>query len=193
MGREKELYPGDICWHFKGNLYQVAAVAEDSETGESMVVYQALYGNYKVYVRPYSMFMEELDPEGYPDAAQKHRFERVNMNSGQEQPCNTPERISGRDTGIPGQQSMDEGMVCREGADQEPAKQEDLIAFLDAGNCRDKLDILVGMEKHLDEHILNSIAVSLDLAITEDGFEDRLEGVKDYLKTRIRFEDVRLR
>lgn len=187
MGREKELYPGDICRHFKGNLYQVAALAEDSETGESMVVYQALYGNFKVYVRPYSMFTEELDPEGYPDAAQKHRFERVTMNSGQEQPCNASERIYSRDTGIPGQ-NIDENVVCREGAGQ-----GDLIAFLDAGNCRDKLDILVGMEKHLDEHILNSIAVSLDLAITEDGFEDRLEGVKDYLKARIRFEDVRLR
>ena len=54
--------------HFKGNEYEVLALAKHSETGEEMVVYRALYGEKAVWVRPAAMWNEQVERDGivYP-------------------------------------------------------------------------------------------------------------------------------
>ena len=60
----QEIQPG-LWKHFKGNLYRVMYVALHSETGEEMVVYQALYGQRGMWVRPASMWLEHVKRDGY--------------------------------------------------------------------------------------------------------------------------------
>jgi hypothetical protein len=58
-----KLAPG-IYKHYKGNLYEVIGVAQHSETEEMMAVYKTLYGDFSLWVRPLTMFMETLKIEG---------------------------------------------------------------------------------------------------------------------------------
>lgn len=77
----REVLIGRIYRHFKGDHYLVEALARDSETGEDMVVYRKLYGDGGLWVRPLSMFLEEVDRLKYPDCPQQHRFELVDVES----------------------------------------------------------------------------------------------------------------
>lgn len=59
-----ELKPG-LYRHFKGSEYRLLYVAKHSETLEPMVVYQALYGEMGIWVRPASMWNEHIDRDDY--------------------------------------------------------------------------------------------------------------------------------
>ena len=67
--------------HFKGDLYLVLDVAINSETNEEMVVYRALYGENKLYVRNKDMFLSEVDHNKYPNFKEKYRFTLQNIKS----------------------------------------------------------------------------------------------------------------
>lgn len=53
-----------IYRHYKGNFYRVIGAARHTETLEELVVYQSLYGDFGIWVRPLSMFLEEVEWEG---------------------------------------------------------------------------------------------------------------------------------
>lgn len=68
---------GDTVRHFKGKEYKVICIAEHTETGEDMVVYQAMYGEHKIWTRPLDMFSSAVDKKKYPDVEQEYRFEVI--------------------------------------------------------------------------------------------------------------------
>lgn len=73
----QQIEVGRVYRHFKGKLYLVLDLAHHSETGEQYVVYKALYGDCKTYIRPYLMFASGVDREKYPDVKQEFRFQLV--------------------------------------------------------------------------------------------------------------------
>lgn len=68
-----------IYKHYKGDLYMVEDIAYHSETEEKLVIYRALYGENTLWVRPYAIFVEEINKNG-----QKYRFELQNIQSKRE-------------------------------------------------------------------------------------------------------------
>ena len=77
----QELKLKRVYRHFKGDYYLTEDVARSSETGEEFVLYRKLYGDGGQWLRPLSMFLEEVDREKYPDAMQRYRFQLMDIDS----------------------------------------------------------------------------------------------------------------
>lgn len=173
--------PGEFYRHFKNKIYQIICLAHHSETDETLVVYQALYGDFKICARPLDMFISEVDHEKYPDVIQKYRFEKISREDAAAVSMDVKKEKS--DIGDDSIQS-----------DADSRRYSDVLdRFLDADNLNDKLNILEEIKNHPDTDILSAMAVSLDLNIGGGTPEEQYEQMVFGLKTRMRFENTRLR
>ena len=160
---------GQLYRHFKGMMYQIVGIAKHSETRETMVVYQALYGDYSLYVRPLVMFMSEVDHEKYPKITSTYRFTLVNK------------------------ELLNTSSMPIESHPEAKLVNQDLLAFLDAKDYEEKLEVLYRIKKRIDDRLMGDIEMSLDIPVGEGGIEQRLNIVRDNLLTMAKFETRRLR
>lgn len=214
--------PHEIYKHFKGNLYQITAIAEHTETGEALVVYQAMYGDFKTYARPLSMFTERVDRAKYPDAGQEFRFELQGPDAARQraesevEPGLKGSMMPGAEaqSGKPGEsarQRAESGKpseAARQKADVwVPAPKESggelteaeraldpmVLEFLDADSYEQRLNILAGLHHRITDEMITTMAIACDVEVDSGGTEERYEALKNCLMTLERYECQRIR
>lgn len=192
----------EIYRHFKGNLYQILNIATHSETKETLVIYQALYGDFGIYARPLDMFLSEVERAKYPDAKEKYRFTKINPTTNQLAPTyskpvssilnnsatvqantsNNSEQIITSDTA----EAVNEENVLQRA-------QELFIEFLDEDDFIKKRNILKAISGIATESMINNMAASLDLVASGTSRDSDIKMIDDYIRARIHFDGVRLR
>jgi len=192
---------GEFYRHFKDKLYQIVAIAEHSEDGQQLVIYQALYGDFKVYARPLEMFVSEVDHKKYPEVTQKYRFERVELApiakseetpivqavvepvvSDPDEEANEVMELQQKEQDVTEQTWMDE--AC-----PEPG----LLEFLDERDWDMKYNILVSLRDKMTDKLVDDLAVVLDVVIPDGPIDKRYEQLKICLRTRQKYENQHLR
>ncbi len=213
--------PQEMYRHFKGNIYQIRCLAKHSETGEMMVVYQAMYDTFQIYVRPLDMFMEEVDHAKYPDVKQKYRFELLQDIQDMEVNSAVRPQVSDR-VETPVQPQTETGTQSQTWMQAEPVVQsqnhepEDVVSqpkpyyetaesdeqvqidplvmeFLDADTYEQRLNILAALRHKITDDMINTMAVAVDLEIKDGSIEERYEELKSCLLTFEKYECNRLR
>lgn len=196
--------PHEIYKHFKGNLYQITAIAEHTETGEVLVVYQAMYGEFKTYARPLSMFVDRVDRKKYPDACQEFRFELQGPDAARQRVGSEPEEAAGQRAETEPLKSAERR---KEAAIPEPMPEEKdgeltegemaldplVLEFLDADSYEQRLNILAGLHHRITDAMITTMAIACDVEIEDGETQERYEALKNCLVTLERYECQRLR
>ncbi len=215
MERDRVPKPGQIYKHFKDKPYQIITIATHAETKEKMVVYQALYGDFKTYIRPLENFLSEVDRIKYPSVTQKYRFELI----GSREPdleLDKEDQISGGMKEVQTEQltaQADQQVQTEEQealkVQQEVSKEQEtpiteqplsegginnvLLQFLDAESYYKKLEVITSNRKYMNDRLINDIAVSLDCTVDEGPIDQRIQNLIICLQALCRFEDRRHR
>lgn len=198
--------PHEIYKHFKGNLYQITAVAEHTETGEQLVIYQALYGDFKTYARPLSMFTDRVDREKYPEAAQEFRFELQGADAERQRAESALSPDSGAEPGANAEPDSNAKATADSAVrmavsdrNQEECSEGELtldpmvLEFLDADEYEQRLNILAGLHHRITDEMITTMAIACDVEINEGDIEERYESLRACLLTRERYECNRIR
>lgn len=188
MEETRKVSQGEIYKHFKGGLYQVITIGEAVETGEGMVVYQALFGKFKIYVQPYEAFISKVERRESIDTKQIYCYELYDIRNQEEKEVTgkkQPEIIEDKTVAIDNEQHKKE--------EQENIPQQVFLAFLDAETYEEKLEFLSKMHVQLDDRLLNNIAAALDISLEQGTIEEKFETIKFHLSTYAKFECRRLR
>lgn len=179
--------PQEIYKHFKGKLYQIVTVAEHSETGELLVIYQALYGEFKIYARPLSMFISRVDREKYPETDQEFRFELQGEDAGRQtagrESCESRTDRTDKES----RTSQESETACEEGA-LDPL----VLEFLDADSYEQRLNILAALHHRMTDEMLTTMAIACDLEVKDGELEERYEALRGCLLTLEKYECNRL-
>lgn len=204
--------PQEIYRHFKGNLYQIVTIAEHSETGEKLVIYQAMYGDFKTYARELSMFTSRVDRVKYPQVTQEFRFELMGPNAErQHRECGAapaptvfqsapasataPVAPATAHVNAPASAPVAPAPAPTTGtsAPEQPDLDPLIVEFLDADTYEERLNILAAVHHRVTQDMITTMAVACDVEVGEGEVEERYSQLKKCLLTMEKFECNRMR
>lgn len=200
MEERKKPFTGEIYRHFKQKLYQIIAIAINEATEEEMVVYQALYGDYGIYVRTLKNFMEPVDRLKYKEAQQNFRFELVDKNdlinpeNKDESNVKKQEEVQARpDADLQHETVQNIDKRNNEVENEEEQANPKLLEFCEAETFAKKYELVKSFRGDLTDRMINDFAVVLDVVIPEGELDKRYEALLKCLQTFCKFEINRLR
>lgn len=165
---EKTPRPGEIFYLTNDKPYQIITLGIHKETCESMVIYQALFGDFKTFVLPLTKFMKEVQRE------EEQREVQTSDNK----------QLMAKD---------DASYISENEYSEAETVNNILLNFLDADTYSKKLEIITINLKAIDDKLINNMAASLDCTIEEGPLDQRVQELIYCLKQMSRFEDRRLR
>lgn len=164
--------PGEFYLDLKEKLYQIITIAEHLETGEILVIYQALYGKFQIYACPLKKFIDLVDSKEYPDIKQTYQFQLVGTEN--------------NDMVLKSQEQVEFAMKNK-------TSEEKMMAFFDADTMEEKYKILLDMRDDITDLMINNMAVVLDIVIEEGPLDQRYEELKTCVRTFQKYEIDRFR
>lgn len=170
---------GEFYLHFKGNLYQIVTIAKHTETQEDLVIYQALYGDYRIYARPLPMFMSEVDREKYPQSDQKYRFERTIL------------KEAGIESPLMRQPQKEPVQNKTETLAEESSEIQDmeiLFRFLDAKDLEERQNLLMQYRDQWTDSMLDSMGIAMDCILNGQSREEKYYELDKVIRTKLQYE-----
>lgn len=218
----QKIFPQQIYKDFKGRLYQILTLAEYTKTEQVFVIYQALYGEFKVYAQPYSEFISKVDKEKYPEAFQQYYFELQPVSSvsvikeekdsffmedlkkQNKDEIFIKEKKNFSEIEDLKKQNEDEIFIKEKKSfsEMEDLKKENeeelqldplVLQFLDADSYEQRLNILAGLHHRITDDMITTMSIACDLEVGEGELEERYENLKNCLLMMQRYECNRLR
>lgn len=168
---ERKILPGTIYTGSEDRQkYQVVTLAEEKATGRELVVYQTLFEPFTTYAEPLEVFLQLLENRESTKMAGKCEIPVEQF---------FPEEKAEEDGKEPAEQSTVDG---------EPDIHPMFRRFLDAKGHAERIEILKGMRDVVDNTMINSIAVILDMEIKEGPIGERYDELMECMHMKHRYE-----
>lgn len=198
--------PGEFYRDIENRLYQIITMAKHTETGEELVVYQALYGVYPITAAPLLLFNRRVDETEHPRAEQEYWFEPVKFLTGKRtgnkdfSPEEEPEEYFDEEgdafEDVRFEELSEDELLPSSVTESErngSTAIEWLEKFLDAESYEKQLEVLNQMRGKVGKRELDSICLVLGIPASSGDEDSQIFNIKKHLETRMRYDNRRLR
>lgn len=188
---ERTPEPGKIFYLSEDKPYQIITMGIHKETGESMVIYQALFGEFKTFVLPLSRFKNEVQKDIIRIQNTNNELHSPELHGNKSDKEQKTGYINDKQDKVKQDNEINDVGI----QDKEPQEEVNaiLLDFLDAQTYGKKLEVISANINEIDDRLINNMAVSVDCTVEDGPIDERIRELICCLNQKSRFEDKRLR